>query len=78
MGASRLQGTPWHVDPVHRGEGDDRRHKSRCKFYNPVTGQCKDHWKCGGSRYCREYEPLKEMDFRQRQEDTRTCWITHQ
>lgn len=70
MGVSNLQGTPWHVEQVHRKEGDDRRHKSRCLFYNPITKQCKDRWKCNGSRYCRDYEPLSEEDFRQRQEDT--------
>lgn len=70
MGVSNLQGTPWHVEQVHRKEGDDRRHKSRCLFYNPITKQCKDRWKCNGSRYCWDYEPLSEEDFRQRQEDT--------
>ena len=70
MGVSNLQGTPWHVEQAHRKEGDDRRHKSRCMFYNPITKQCKDNWKCNGSRYCRDYEPLSEEDFKQRQEDT--------
>lgn len=70
MGVRNLQGTPWHVEQVHRNEGDDRRHKSRCMFYNPITKQCKDRWKCNGSRYCRDYEPLSEEDFRKRQEET--------
>ena len=70
MGIGRLQGTPWHVEQVHKKEGEDRRHKSRCVFYNPVTGQCKDNWKCKGSRYCRDYIPLSDDEFRQRQEDT--------
>ena len=63
MGVSNLQGTPWHVEQVHRKEGDDRRHKSRCLFYNPITKQCKDRWKCNGSRYCRDYEPLSEEEL---------------
>ena len=70
MGVRNLQGTPWHLEQVHRKEGDDRRHKSRCMFYMPITKQCKDNWKCNGSRYYRDYEPLSEEDFRQRQEDT--------
>lgn len=69
MGISQLQGTPWHLEQMHRKEGDDRRHKSRCKFYNPITKQCKDRWECRGSRYCQEYEQLSEVAFRQRQED---------
>ena len=69
MGISRLQGTPWHVEQMHRKDGDDRRHKSRCQFYNPLTKQCKDRWECRGSRYCQEYIQLSEEAFRQRQED---------
>lgn len=70
MGISQLQGTPWHLEQVHRKDGDDRRHKSRCQFYNPLTKQCKDRWECRGSRYCQEYIQLSEEDFRQRQEET--------
>ena len=69
MGISQLQGSPWHLEQMHRKEGDDRRHKSRCQFYNPLTKQCKDRWKCIGSRYCQEYIQLSEEDFRQRQAD---------
>ena len=69
MGISQLQGSPWHVEQMHRKEGDDRRHKSYCKFYNPVTKQCKDCRKCKGSRYCLDYVRLSDAEFRQRQED---------
>ena len=69
MGISQLQGSPWHVEQMHRKEGDDRRHKSYCKFYNPVTKQCKDCRKCKGSRYCLDYIRLSDDEFRQRQED---------
>lgn len=69
MGISQLQGTPWHLEQVHRKDGDERRHKSRCQFYNPLTKQCKDRWECRGSRYCQEYIQLSEEDFRQRQEE---------
>ena len=69
MGISQLQGSPWHVEQMHRKEGDDRRHKSYCKFYNPVTKQCKDCRKCKGSRYCLDYIRLSDAEFRQRQED---------
>ena len=70
MGISNLQGTSWHIEQMHRKEGDDRRHRSRCMFYNPTTKQCKGRWKCNGSRYCQEYEPLSEEEFRQRQRDS--------
>ena len=67
MGVRNLQGTPWHVEQAHRKDGDDRRHRSRCMFYDPITKQCKERWKCIGSRYCMEYEPLSEKEFKQRQ-----------
>lgn len=51
-----INGTPWHVETLHKDEDDDRRHRSRCAYYN------KDHMctyyatKCIGSNKCDAYK----------------------
>ena len=57
-----LTGTPWHVEKLTRGEGDERRHKSRCVYYRKPDSYCKYQYiKCSGSRYCRYYK-AKEIE----------------
>ena len=29
-----MQGSPWHVERMERGDGDKRRHRSRCVHYH--------------------------------------------
>lgn len=59
MNLSRLAGTPWHAERVHRGEGDSKRHKSRCEYYKSMTNECeKRNGKCIGSAHCVEYKEL--------------------
>ena len=65
MGISKeLTGTPWHVEKMHRAEGDNKRHRSRCVYYNAETKQCsKLHIKCFGSAHCTSYrEQLPESE----------------
>lgn len=50
MGLSNFQGTPWHLERVHRCEDDERRYKGRCIFYCDWNNQCKRrNGKCIGS-----------------------------
>ena len=60
---SRMTGTPWHVNRFTREEGDKRRHKSRCKFYNKASGFCrKRHHECRGSAHCKYYDEAKVVE----------------
>ena len=57
MGVKHMTGTAWHVEKAIRAEGDERRHKSRCIFYNKESGHCKKVvGKCCGSAHCQYYE----------------------
>ena len=57
MRVSEMTGTPWHVERVHRQDGDDRRHRSRCKFYRKTKAYCVHYSeKCRGSAHCEYYE----------------------
>ena len=54
MGLSELTGTPWHVDKYHREEGDNVRHKSKCRYY--YKGECRKlGFRCYGSAHCEHY-----------------------
>jgi len=71
MNISRsMSGSPWHTEKMVRAEGDNKRHKSRCKYYDYVGGS--NHctiWngQCKGSAHCMEYDALSEKEFRKRQ-----------
>lgn len=68
MGVEKMVGTPWHVERMHRQEGDDRRHKSRCEYYCLGNNNCeKRHGKCIGSAHCEEYKELSNIEIKQRQ-----------
>lgn len=65
MSPKRLQGTPWHTERMHRAEGDERRHQSRCKHYIKKKNQKYCRFRIGnciGSAHCPDYEvgPKKE------------------
>lgn len=57
MGINHMTGTPWHVERMHRKEGDSRRNKRRCIYYD--EGECRNVRvplvKCSGSAHCMKY-----------------------
>ncbi len=68
MGVRHLSGTPWHKERVHRQEGDERRYKGRCRFYEYKDNWCKMRiGQCVGSAHCERYEAVSEEEFRHRQ-----------
>lgn len=70
MSIERLTGTPWHLERVHREEGDERRYKGRCKYYQYNKNYCKYKFRrCTGSAHCDEYEAISEEEFRKRQKE---------
>ncbi len=55
MGLNELTGVPWHVETLRRSEDDQKRHRSRCKYYK--KGRClKYNFRCFGSAHCDVYE----------------------
>lgn len=56
MGINELTGTSWHIGALHKT--DDRRHKSRCIYYDKSTFYCTTtaspyyDRKCSGSAHC--------------------------
>lgn len=68
MGLGRLQGTPWHVEQMHRKEDEMRRYKGRCIYYDDETGHCSYRCeKCIGSAHCLKYEPMTDEEFKKKQ-----------
>ena len=68
MGARHLVSVPWHVERVYRGEGDERRHKVRCKFYIHDNKYCsRKCCRCMGSAHCMDYVAISDTDFVKRQ-----------
>ena len=54
---SQLEGTSWHVGYIKMSEDDERRHKSRCKYYD--DGFCDYNInKCRGSSHCQHYREI--------------------
>ena len=57
---NKMSGTPWHIEKMHREEGDERRHRSRCIYYDYVDPTCKKRMlKCMGSAHCPHYKEEK-------------------
>ncbi|SCP98381.1 hypothetical protein [Anaerobium acetethylicum] len=58
---NKMPDTPWHKDFVRMEDGDSRRHRGRCVYYEHGTQLCravKSQYyllKCGGSSHCRYY-----------------------
>ena len=74
MGVNRLKGTPWHEEKFHRGEGDKRRYKGRCRFfeyeYEHQKDYCRKYFgKCIGCPHCSYYEEISEEDFAKKQKN---------
>ena len=64
-----MSGVPWHVETIKKGEGDERRHKGRCVYYNNETHQCsKFIMLCIGSAHCDYYKerPIKAGEYQHR------------
>ena len=59
MRINKLEGTPWHIERFHRKEYDDRRHKSRCKYYTKEKCTKLGH-RCYGSAHCLYYVESKD------------------
>lgn len=59
MSYNKINGTPWHVGTLKMK--DDRRHKSRCKYYNP-NNSCGYFEKCIGSSHCQYYRERTPQD----------------
>lgn len=58
--ANRMTGIAWHVETLHRSEGDVRRHKNRCIHYCSETKECDLYpAKCHGSSQCKYYQEEK-------------------
>ena len=34
MGVNQMTGQPWHKERIHRADGDARRYKGRCQFFD--------------------------------------------
>ena len=57
MAIERMVGSPWHVEKMVRQEGDPRRHRSRCIYYDKKNSHCpKVVGKCVGAAHCTYYE----------------------
>lgn len=70
MHVNRMTGTPWHIERVHRAEGDERRYKGRCKFYEYEQDRCAHSGrKCSGSAHCTKYRAISEEEFVKRQHE---------
>ena len=69
MGIRKLTGTPWHIEKFSRGEGDDRRHRSRCVNYRKRDAHCyKFSERCHGSFHC-PYYMEKEVESKVEQDN---------
>ncbi|MFC4805016.1 hypothetical protein [Filifactor villosus] len=70
MGINRLAGTPWHMETLKRREGDERRYKGRCFYYQYRENRCtRRNTKCTGSAQCPGYKAISEDEFRKRQKE---------
>lgn len=55
-GVSELTGTPWHTEKMLRKEGDPRRHRSMCIYFEKESEYCEKRFmKCVGSAHCDYY-----------------------
>ena len=60
---------PYHMDFLRKDEFDNRRHKSRCKFYNKDTKKCHCPsvmsylFKCCGAAHCEGYNEEDDEDI---------------
>lgn len=64
MGIKKVMtGCPWHVEKMVRQEGDSRRHRSRCIYYNKKESHCsKVVGKCVGAAHCSYYDEYQAQE----------------
>lgn len=64
MGTRHLTGTPWHVEYASaKKDGEQKRHKSRCKFYRKEKNRCLiTSSRCTGSGLCARYSEYTEKE----------------
>ena len=56
--------TGWHITTLHMSEKDDRRHKSRCIYYDKMNNYCRYRSsKCIGSAHCHQYKELSQKTY---------------
>ena len=54
---NKMSGTPWHIEKMHKKDGDGRRHRSRCIYYEHTDQSCNRRmFKCKGSAHCEFYK----------------------
>lgn len=72
MSISQMTSAPWHKERVHRSEGDERRYKGRCEFYDYEKKTCRKYVSaCRGSAHCDFYKAISDEEFEQRQKGGR-------
>ena len=60
---TKINGTPWHITYVGLKEGEKKRHRSRCQYYNGSNNYCqKWHRKCTGSAHCKYYKEIPQEE----------------
>lgn len=61
---NQMSGTPWHINKYMRGEGDERRHRSRCIYYNKHEKHCSKYYStCYGASHCPYYEVEEKEQY---------------
>ena len=59
---NQFTGSPWHVERMVRADGDPRRHRGKCKYYNRETRYCSAICSnCFGSAHCSYYKEGKPI-----------------
>ncbi len=67
MGVNQLAGTPWHLEKVQREDGDERRYKTYCEYYEMKGKRCRKYNEpCRGSAHCQYYVRTSEEEHQRR------------
>ena len=62
MGIARtMTGSPWHVGTIRLSENEERRHRSRCRYY-VKKDRCNIKGTCYGSSHCNLYDELSNEE----------------
>lgn len=61
--SKKMTGTVWHVEKMVRGDGDQRRHRSRCSYYRKSDNFCSHILtNCFGSAHCSHYKEKDSLE----------------
>ena len=78
-GVNRLTGIPWHIERYTREDGDDRRHRSRCIYYQKSDTYCSHVvGKCCGSAHCSYYTEFPPEDCEDTPSETKDVFKKHE